>query len=156
MGGKRSGSQQIGLQQHASQQIESEYTQQSLSAQQSDSQQSSSGRTSQQLSTKQSHQFDSRRETQQMPRTNRLQWQRQLLGALDSIPQSQPIVTQQPVSWIMTEAEIRDTLSKYSNERVLHITDMGHVVLNSHRAWDKRRSHATHDNWRFTLFAAVH
>ena len=86
---------------------------------------------------------------------DRLQWQRRHLAAFDNTPSSEPIVTQQPVSWIMTEAELTDALSRYQDERVLHITDMGHVVLNSYRAWDMRRSHATHDNWRFTLFAAV-
>ncbi len=69
---------------------------------------------------------------------------------------SGPIVTQVLVSWTVTENELRDSLSQYKSHRVLHITDMGHVVLNSYRAWDRRRSHASLDRWRFLLFASVH
>ncbi|DBA89705.1 TPA: hypothetical protein ACH3X2_004594 [Trebouxia sp. C0005] len=69
---------------------------------------------------------------------------------------AEPIVTQMPVSWTVTETELRDTLSQYQSHRVLHMTDMGHVILNSYRGWDKRRSHASLDRWRFLLFAFVH
>lgn len=69
---------------------------------------------------------------------------------------SEPIVTQTPVSWTVTENELRDSLSQYSAHRLLHITDMGHVVLNTFRAWDRRRSHASLDRWRFLLYAPVH
>ena len=69
---------------------------------------------------------------------------------------TEPIITQISVSWTVSENELRDTLSQYQSHRVLHISDMGHVVLNSYRAWDKRRSHASLDRWRFLLFTAVH
>ena len=69
---------------------------------------------------------------------------------------AEPIVTQIPVSWTVTEAELRDTLSQYESHKVLHMTDMGHVILNSYRGWDKRRSHASLDRWRFLLFSSVH
>lgn len=69
---------------------------------------------------------------------------------------TEPIITQISVSWTVSENELRDTLSQYQSHRVLHISDMGHVVLNSYRAWDRRRSHASLDRWRFLLFTAVH
>ncbi len=69
---------------------------------------------------------------------------------------AEPIVTQIPVSWTVTETELRDTLSQYQSHRVLHMTDMGHVILNGYRGWDRRRSHASLDRWRFLLFASVH
>ena len=75
--------------------------------------------------------------------------QRSLLQAAD------PIVTQVPVAWSITEDELRDTLSQYKDHRLLHLTEMGHVVLNSYRAWDRRRSHASLDRWRFVLYASV-
>lgn len=69
---------------------------------------------------------------------------------------TEPIVTQIPVSWTVTENELRDTLSQHQSHRVLHMTDMGHVILKSYRGWDRRRSHASLDRWRFLLFASVH
>ncbi|DBA94310.1 TPA: hypothetical protein ACH3X1_001922 [Trebouxia sp. C0004] len=69
---------------------------------------------------------------------------------------AEPIVTQIPVSWTVTETDLRDTLSQHQSHRVLHMTDMGCVILNSYRGWDRRRSHASLDRWRFLLFASVH
>ena len=68
---------------------------------------------------------------------------------------SDPIVTQTPVAWTITEDELRDSLSQYRDHRLLHFIEMGHVVLNSYRKWDRRRSHASLDRWRFMLYTAV-
>ena len=65
-------------------------------------------------------------------------------------------VNQTAVPWVVTESELRDTLHQYSQHRVLHFAQMGHVLLNSYRLWDRRKSHAYHDHWRTTLFSAVH
>ena len=68
---------------------------------------------------------------------------------------SEPIITQVPVDWTATENELRDSLSQYKSHRVLHFTEMGHVIMNSYRAWDRRRSHASLDKWRFLLYTSV-
>ena len=86
--------------------------------------------------------------SQHLPEQSRVQRQLQQMA--------EPIVTQVPVSWTVTETELRDTLSQYQSHRVLHMTDMGHVILNSYRGWGRRRSHASLDRWRFLLFASVH
>ena len=64
-------------------------------------------------------------------------------------------VNQTAMPWVVTESELRDTLSQYSQHRVLHFAEMGRVLLNTYRMWDRRRAHATHDNWRITQFSAV-
>ena len=68
---------------------------------------------------------------------------------------SEPIITQTPVPWTVTEDELKFSLSQYKDHRLLHFTEMGHVVLNSYRKWDRRRSHASLDRWRFLLYTAV-
>ena len=78
-----------------------------------------------------------------------LRQQRQLLQS------SEPIITEVPVAWTATENELRDSLSQYKSHRVLHFTEVGHVVLNTYRAWDRRRSHASLDKWRFMLYTSV-
>lgn len=75
--------------------------------------------------------------------------QRSLQQALD------PIVTQTPVPWTVTEDELKYSLSQYRDHRLLHFEEMGHVVLDSYRNWDRRRSHASLDRWRFLLYTAV-
>lgn len=65
-------------------------------------------------------------------------------------------VNQTMAPWSVTESELRDSLRSYVQHKVLHFTEMGHVALNSFRLWDKRKSHATHDFWRTTMFSAVH
>ena len=68
---------------------------------------------------------------------------------------SEPIITQVSVDWTATENELRDSLSQYKFHQVLHFNEMGRVVLNSYRAWDRRRSHASLDKWRFLLYTSV-
>lgn len=68
---------------------------------------------------------------------------------------SDPIVTQTPIPWTVTEDELKYSLSQYSDHRLLQFEEMGHVVLNSYRNWDRRRSHASLDRWRFLLYTAV-
>ena len=49
---------------------------------------------------------------------------------------SEPIVTQTSAPWMVTEDELNYSLSQYDDHRVLHFTEMGHVVrhvLNSYR-----------------------
>lgn len=64
-------------------------------------------------------------------------------------------VGQSAVPWVVTESELRETLHQYSQHRVLHFVQMGHVLMSKYRMWERRRSHATHENWRTTLFSAV-
>ena len=68
---------------------------------------------------------------------------------------SEPIITQTPVAWTVTERELRDSLVQLKAHRVLHFTEVGHVVMNTYRAWDRRRSHASLDKWKFLLYTPV-
>ena len=67
----------------------------------------------------------------------------------------QTVIDQQPVSWVLTEGDLRASLAQSSTQQVLHILDMGQVVLISQRLWDRRRSHASFDQWRWTLYGVV-
>lgn len=88
--------------------------------------------------------------------TQQVQQQQNVHGQQRSwLQAADPIVTQVPVAWSITEDELRDTLSQYKDHRLLHFTEMGHVVLNTYRAWDRRRSHASLDRWRIMLYASV-
>ena len=60
--------------------------------------------------------------------------------------------TQPVLPWIVSEDELRGHLAEYSRHHVLHLTGTGHLTMEINRKWERRRSHATQDRWRFILF----
>lgn len=56
--------------------------------------------------------------------------------------------------WSMTESRLREIVHEYDQHKVLHFTDIGHVLLESYRLWDSRKSHATYDHHQKPQHAA--
>lgn len=46
--------------------------------------------------------------------------------------------------WSVTEHNLREALDKYKHHKVLHFEEIGHVLLDTHRQWSRRRAHATY------------
>ena len=56
-------------------------------------------------------------------------------------------------AWSITQTRFHETLQEYDQHKVLHFTDLGHVLLESHDCGTDHASHATYDHHKRPLRA---